>query len=231
MGIGYFKTSYTPAYIANEKKDLLRYFRSRAFSLCGFSLPAFYEREFSEDLSDQPENNAAGSQAVQTTQGGVLRLQSGATATGIGGRILSYNLNTAYGHVPTGVSSVFYLASRMKLITTIDAQTILALYGSRGGGGPRIGAVGAASPTKFVASNFATGPDLVSNVNLDTSWHTFELWRVNSLTYFAVDGVIQASANSYISVAAPLAFYAQNGSTAANRGMDVDALLCAAERG
>lgn len=218
-----------PAYFGGSR-SLLDVWAARAQTRCGLTSPSPYFRDFLEDLSDQPDNSGTGSQSVQTTKGGVLLVQSGASASGVGGRILGYNLNNSIAHADFGSSSVFYLAARMKVTTAVDAQTIAAFYGSRTADGPKIGVVGSVSTTKFVAGTFQSGGSLTSNVDIDTNWHTFEVWRYNSVTYLAIDDVLQASGNCYNTAGGPLAIYVTNGTTAANRGLSVDAVFCSVDR-
>lgn len=203
-----------------------------AVSKCGFTNPVDYWRDMMEDLSDAADGGAPGTQAFDATLGGVLNLQSSTTSSTVIGRIFGYNLNTSFAPFPAGATKGFYLAMRCKVPTAVDGQTILALYGSRGASGPRLGVNGSVSTTKFSAANFQNGGNLVSTVNIDTNWHNLVLYRPEggSLTYLSVDGETPVSANSYQDAASPLAVYAQNGATAANRQLLVDCITCIAQR-
>lgn len=213
-------------------KSALDLWTKRAVERCRFSDPSIYFRDFQEAGTDLADVSGTGSQAIQATRGGTLLLQTGATASSKGGRIIEWNLHASNGFAPleVGAASEFYFATRLKVTTAIDAQTEAAVYGSRSGGGPQLGVVGSVSATKFVAAGFSSGGNLVSNVNVDTSWHVLELWRYNSVTVFAVDGVPQASGNCYVAVAAPPVILCLNGTTATNRGLEVDALFIAGRR-
>lgn len=203
--------------------------RVRAQFLCGFTAPRFLFREFQEDLGDIGDNAGTGSQAY--VDGTIAEAASGATAASRGARILTYAIGglTGPSTVPGGSSGVWYLATRFKLTTAVDAQAALRLAMRVGLTTNSWGFNGSISDTKYSA-RFDNGPALVSTVSVDTAWHVLESWRVGGLTYLSVDGETPVSSNSYPSASGQMTIYAENGTTAANRAIQVDALITGTER-
>lgn len=157
-------------------------------------------------------------------RGGVIQLTTGATASSE-----EYLVMQAGAASPALIqnpsSEGWYVGGRFKITTVPDAQTdiYIGLINVANNRKLGFGSLGSTSTTKFTA-RIGTAT-LTSTVNLDTGWHTGELWGTGSTTLFlSIDGEAPVSgvmggvpADCFLPIIDAL-----NGTTAAAQTVQID---------
>lgn len=156
--------------------------------------------------------------------GGVFQASSGATAN-------SFREHMTPGGITNTKTKLFYIACRFGLVTTIDAQARL-YFGLRTADLATetlvVGAVGPVDSANLVlqyGGNFATSKVVLASA--DTSFHIYEFWNSDRNSYNvridggAVQNVVPATGLTGGGGIA-LARGAGNGTTAANRAINID---------
>jgi hypothetical protein len=179
-------------------------------------------------MSASVSGSGAGDSKVAGTSGGVMFIESGATASSF---VEVYGNASAIYKID---NSLWYIAFRMRLTTTPDAQAKLVngIWNISGTKTAVIGAVGNLDTSHFVlqhSGNLAgTDVDLAS---LDTNWHTFELYGLaDGKVYATIDGgaAVSGTYSSPPTDACYSYMRVSNGTTAANQHMELDwqILIC-----
>jgi len=161
---------------------------------------------------------------------GVIQMSSGATASGAAGIASASPLARSIG------TSKWYWASRLRFTTAIDAQTFMGVGLADAVLSPTdiftIGIHGDISTVNFTARQVGAGTASIDlGVAIDTNtWHLFELYcKSDSTIYARVDrGTEQSVAMGTLPSAEDTFGFltARNGSTAADRVMQVDYSAC-----
>lgn len=175
---------------------------------------------------DKSNNNV-----VAGRGGGLLNVKTGATAASL------WEGYAAAAWINNISTSRWYFAARWRINTTPDAQTklLVGLYNRGTDKSIACGVVGSSSTTllQLQYDGNEAGSFQSFGVNVDANLHVFEMWGAGSAVVNArIDGaapvqVTQASAptdHCYGFVTA------RNGTTAADQNLDIDWMLCAAER-
>lgn len=158
-----------------------------------------------------------------------VELTSGATSSGVASQLLGTSLGGGFPlYVPSGSTSKFYVEFRMKVTTAIDNQAFL------GFGDNTVNAWGARGPsaTGFYVARFDNGPTtLTSTIAVDTSYHTFRVWRDGTTGFLQVDSETPvSSANAYNASDTRAVLRVENGGTSAARTARFDYVFIKAER-
>jgi len=167
-----------------------------------------------------------------TAKSGVLVLSSGATNSGLGQVRMAASTGTT-SLIDNPRTALWYIVSRMKVSTAIDAAALcsLRIY-TAAGSNPQVtwGVTGSVSTTHFVLAVIdgagSVAASDTSTVAIDTSYHTFEMWNDGTNVHGAIDGVDVADTPSAgvatnASTGAILTF---NGATNAARTIESDTL-------
>lgn len=160
---------------------------------------------------------------VPASSDGVVRLTTGATAASVS------SMSTSPGQVSNVTTSRWYHASRFRIPTTPDANSVVVagLLNFANTKSLLYGFIGALNPTQFILQydgNFA-GSSLTFGAAVDTAFHIFEMYGVGSTVLKAqMDG---ASAIQVTQAAAPADscfnnFQVRNGATAADQRIEID---------
>lgn len=159
---------------------------------------------------------------------------SGATAASRG-QLHPFPATTGFPkHVANARTDPWYFAARFRVNTAVDAQAraMVGLWTDNAAGvvgpGVGIGVFGPVSATEFQASILdAARANVVSvdcNAAIDTAWHYAVIWNDGTTVHVLLDGVevgTTAASNLPTSFLAAGA-WVDNGTTAANRGIEVD---------
>ena len=125
------------------------------------------------------------------------------------------------------------MAARVKFATAVDSQAVLAvgyMNSAASAFSVGIGIRGSTSTTQIIygydcTSNFAGGTT-GNLLAVDTAWHTVEIWWVgDGKVHFAIDGTESGTGYTPSSPDSGLGMFktwSTNGTTAANRELDID---------
>lgn len=190
------------------------------------SQAASYFNHFATGRKDWT-NSLAGTGANQNMNvaGGVIQLTSGATAASTGDLALGDGGTYFPNWFPNGATKKWYLASRLRMTTAIDAAAICGLSSrdwSTGALQLTLGVEGSVSAANWVlkggVGSLDSGVAVVTN-----TWAVLEAWRDGATTFMTVDLVTKATgALVHPSVDGGLWLPCRNGATAAARTMQVD---------
>jgi hypothetical protein len=208
---------------------------SRAQTILGPTVTKVFGTDFGDTggVSSTVAGGSATANLSTTVRGGVINASTGATIgntvvirpAGIGGQVIN----------PT--TELWFFRSKATFTTSVDAQTYNAVSIGQTGStsGLFIGGIGARSTVNF-SYEFYNNPGAVTSfgslgVALDTSSHIFEMW--GDLTNFnvAIDGTIRLTLAipALTTNAHAWRIDASNGTTAANKEVDVDEIyICTA---
>lgn len=207
--------------------------QARALALCGASVDSCSWSEFDNDQWYASAIVTSGTVALTLDAGGVVQLDSGATASSRGTIIAHGSSAAALALVGNQQASRWYVRGRLQVPTAVDAQSSCGIWLSlHDFTNPYVffGVLGSVSAANFigqVVNNGGTTVNTVSAVAIDTNWHTFEMWNDGVNVSFAIDGVVvgtQPIANLGTGTGAPYA-WASNGTTAASRKLKLDKLF------
>ena len=201
----------------------------RAQALLGGTVTAVYGTEFDTDQW-YTATLVNGTAAQSTTdKSGVLSLTTTAAANSTS-RIKPHGAGSFIDNLRT---AKFYAVWRIKLVTSIDAQGYVAcvLLNPAGSGNPGIwfGALGTESTANWGYETFDNaganaGKAATSTAYDTTAYHTIEIWNDATTISLAVDAVVLATivASTQGTNAVSQQLYCGNGTTAANRAINVD---------
>lgn len=168
--------------------------------------------------------------------GGVARLSTIAQASGQSNLFQGQGTSTNVFSLVGTATPVMYIAARMAITTAIDnvTQCTAGVISTDGSSFMRFGVNGAKDTAKYTAissAGTATANKITSTVNIDTGYHTFELWTDGTAahTAFAVDGETPVAANGTFFASATLgqvqSIQCANGATATARVFEIDKIL------
>lgn len=171
-------------------------------------------------------NSGALATVVAGSGSGIIRLSTGATANSIAAE------STTPGAVSNVSTARWYHASRFRITTTPDANTIAAagLLNLANSKSLLCGFNGSLNPTQFALQtdgNF-TGTSTTFGVAVDTAFHVFEMYGQGSAVARArLDGGAEISMTQVSAPADALftSFQVRNGATAANQVLEMDWVL------
>jgi hypothetical protein len=207
---------------------------SRAAALTGIDptlLSCYHEEFFSTPANLHSVGAGGGATAVISTAanaiGSLMTLATSATASS---RVRVFGTGVQLGRPDT---NPFYFAQRQAFTTAVDAQAGFTAGIADRTASPSLGlgVCGNASTTIFQAMYDQAAPcaatKLSTGVAIDANRHLFETWSVaDAKVHFAVDGIeIPGSpVTPSVPFTAGAAFYDDilNGTTAANRSVDID---------
>jgi hypothetical protein len=199
---------------------------------------AFFWDEFVASTNGTNISNYLGPSAVgtgtldpQVGKGGTPRLKSGATANS------SYSIFSNATIIANPSTERWCIATRFKIATATDTVSIVGvgMLNSSANSSIMAGFAGALHATNFIVQfdgNIGAGTALNLNVAKDTNFHTYVIYGVG-------DGKVRARLDGGVEVSATLSsppttdmFFgtARNGTTAADRQMDLDWLLVVSTR-
>ena len=163
--------------------------------------------------------------------GGIVRLTSGVTANSI------IELFGQSGVISNITTSRWYFASRFRIPTTPDAQSVLTAGVADFAltNGVTVGFIGSMDAVKFILQfdGLRNGTKVSFANNVDTAFHIFEMWGTGTTTVNAmIDGGGQISGVQAAAPADSIEQYLEcrNGTTAANQNLDVDWYLLTGAR-
>lgn len=172
--------------------------------------------------------------AVTTVRGGVVQLTTGATAAS---QAAMWPASSGSGSlILRADQEKWYFAARARLTTTPDSQTWCAI-GFLNVAQTRIidvGVFGGDSTAKYslrtgTGANPGTRQSAQSTVNIDTAWHTFEVWSASATATlsFSVDGetTVTLAASTLGTDGNYPWIECNNGTTAAAQTLQVDEVL------
>jgi len=205
---------------------------ARAQQLCGTGITKVFGSDFDNDQWYRFIQVNTGAPAVLATErGGVLNLPTGAGASSFA---VVYPHGTTVVHFDNPATSKWYVRARIKFTTAVDAQAQLYMgFATAGGGAPllNLGLLGNLS-TGFISGSTTNNAGAVqasftSTVAFETTaYHVAESWSDSINIGFAWDGAALFStpvANIGTNPVTPTVV-AGNGTTAANRAVQVDYL-------
>jgi hypothetical protein len=205
---------------------------ARAQSLLGTTITKVFGTDFDNDQWYRFVQVNTGAPAVLATErGGVINLP---TAAGASSFAVVYPHGTTVVHFDNPSTSKWYVTSRIKFTTAVDAQAQLYMgFATAGGGAPllNLGLLGNLS-TGFISGSTTNNAGAVqasftSTVAFETTnYHVGEAWSNGTTISFAWDRTILSTtgvANIGTNPVTPTVV-AGNGTTAANRAVQVDYL-------
>lgn len=208
---------------------------ARAQALLGATIVKAFGTDFDTNNWVTATLGGSGTANLSTTQrGGVVECKSNGTA-GWTSKIVSAG---SAGLVINLTTELWYMRTRAKIATTIDASAFVAasMYSTNNTAGIVFGGVGSESTANFAYQIYNNAAALTTahgslGVALDQNFHVFETWGDTVNFYIAIDGVtvLTVAIPATTTAASTFRADAQNGGTAANREIDVDdVVICTA---
>jgi len=203
---------------------------SRAQALLGTTIVKAFGTDFDTTSWIAATLGGAGTANLSTTQrGGVIECKAGtgtAKIVSAGSAGLVVNLTT----------ELWYMRTRAKIATTVDASTFAAasMYSTNNTAGVVFGGIGSESTANFTYQIFNNAGALTTahgslGVVLDQNMHVFETWGDATSFFIAMDGVTKVTAAWPATVTAASTFRADAQGGGVNREIHCDdVVVCTA---
>lgn len=228
-----------PAYnppLGTLQSTLSTYLQAATTALGISDYSYFFEEWYSDSSLPRTWNGVlAGSGAftpVLAASGGAIgRFSTGASSGS------ASDANCSSGLAAVVSTAKWYVASRFRIQTAVDSVTQIGVGVQNAASNATImvGHFGALSAANFIVQydGLRTGSFVSLGVAADTNFHVFELYGVGTTAVFArIDGGALVTATQASAPADNVRHYitCRNGTTAANRNLDVDWYLSVGQR-